>query len=76
MLGEANQSLVPLVHFIDHQKYPNIVVGRVPISIKPSLYWACKSTFLRDIGGLALDITIDSSHVSIQYSTPVLIMDL
>ena len=59
MLGEANQVLVPLVHFMDHEKYVNSVMGRVPISIHPSLYRAGKFTFLQSIGGLARDSTID-----------------
>ena len=48
-----------LVHFIDHKKYANSVVGSVSISIHSSLYRACKLTFPQDIWVLARDSNID-----------------
>ena len=59
MLGEANQVLNPLMHFIDHETYANFVVGRFLISTYPSLYRAHKLTFPQDNGGLACDSNID-----------------
>ena len=63
MLSEANQALGLLINFIDHEKYVNSVVGRIPISIHPSLYRACKLTFPQDIRGLTRDSTIDNLHM-------------
>ena len=55
ILSEANQAFSSFVHFIDHEKYANTVVGKVLISIYPSLHRAYKLTFPRDIRGLARD---------------------